>query len=33
MMVYDPSKVTINSKEDLAGLTVGAQLGTIQAGL
>ena len=33
MMVYDPSKLTINSKEDLAGLTVGAQLGTIQAGL
>lgn len=33
MMVYDPNKITINSKADLAGLTVGAQLGTIQAGL
>lgn len=33
MMLFDPSKVTITSLEDLAGLTVGAQLGTIQAGL
>lgn len=33
MMVFDSSKVTINSNADLAGLTVGAQLGTIQAGL
>lgn len=33
MMVFDPSKVTITSLDDLAGLTVGAQLGTIQAGL
>jgi arginine/lysine/histidine transporter system substrate-binding protein len=33
MMLFDPSKVTITSVDDLAGLTVGAQLGTIQAGL
>ncbi len=33
MMVFDPTKVKINSKEDLAGLTVGVQLGTIQEGL
>jgi len=33
MMVFDPTKVTITSKEDLAGLTVGVQLGTIQEGL
>jgi polar amino acid transport system substrate-binding protein len=33
MMIYDPSKISINSKADLVGLTVGAQLGTIQAGL
>jgi len=33
MMVFDPTKVSVTSLEDLAGLTVGAQLGTIQAGL
>jgi polar amino acid transport system substrate-binding protein len=33
MMVYDPSIFRISSNADLAGLRVGAQLGTIQAGL